>query len=256
MIEPNYGPKKVKLYEVSNTTGIVDEVERYLMPLTETSLNRLMHHGEDGMIILSAARSEVESENPRLDLTDEFNQAMEAVGGLKSIDSDALYDVKKDWLKRRNAKKDQQLRNDIREAGYSYTPVFGGYKGTDNVVSSYEPSYVVYNRFVGGQRGDFKDLERFGIDMCRKYNQDSIYLQKPGEAPIYVDDQGNQVSTSSSKNFKFNRPGEMFFTTTSRDKTNPQQFTADISFNECYIRLRPATYNERLRRTKQGEIIL
>lgn len=251
----NYGPKKITLNEVSND-GMTTEVQRYVMPLTETSLNRIMKHGETGMIIISACRSEVDSSNPRLSLRDEFEKDAEFVGGLKSIDSDALYDFEHDWLKRRNARKDKELRQDIQEAGYSFTPVYGGYKGTDSVSSSYEPSYIVYNRLRNGEEGNFDDLKQFALDMCRKYGQDSVYVQAPGEAPVYLDDSGNQVNRSSSKNFKFNRYDQEFFTTTSRDKTNPQQFTADIQFESVCINLRPASYNEKMRRTKQGEFIL
>lgn len=232
------------------------EVQRYVMPLTESSLNRIMKHGDKGMIIISACRSEVDSSDPELSLRDEFEKDAEFVGGLKSIDSDALYDFERDWLKRRNARKDQELRKDIQEAGYSYTPVYGGYKGRDDVQSSYEPSYIVYNYYTDGHPGDFDDLKQFACDMCGKYGQDSVYVQAPGEAPNYLDRNGNQVNRTSSKNFKFNRDQEEYFTTTSRDKANPQQFTADIQFESVCINLRPADYNERMRRDKQGEFIL
>ena len=251
----NYGPKKITLNEVSND-GMINEVQRYVMPLTESSLNRIMKHGDNGMIIISACRSEVDSSDPELSLRDEFEKDAEFVGGLKSIDSDALYDFEHDWLKRRNARKDKELLQDIQEAGYSYTPVYGGYKGRDSVQSSYEPSYIVYNYYTDGHPGDFDDLKQFACQMCAKYGQESVYVQAPGEAPKYLDKDGNKTNRKSSKNFKFNRDQEEYFTTTSRDKTNPQQFTADIRFNECYISLRPACYTERMRRTKQGEYIL
>ena len=250
-----YGPKKITLNEASDD-GIIREVERYVMPLTETSLNRMMKHADNGMVILSACRSEIDSSMPELSLRDEFEQDAEFVGGLKSIDSDALYDFEHDWLKRRNARKDKELRKDIEAAGYSYTPVYGGYKGRDDVQSSYEPSYVVYNYYKGGEPGDFEDLKQFALDMCAKYGQDSVYVEEPGQAPNYLDKNGNQINTASTKDTKFNRDDEMFFTTISRDKTNPQKFTKDIRFENRYIPLRPADYNEKMRRIKQGEVIL
>ena len=70
----------------------------------------------------------------------------------------------------------------------------------------------------------------------------------------YID--GNQMNSSSSDEFKFNRDQEEYFTTKSRDKSNPQRFTADIVFENLYIPLRPGDYNERLRRIKSGEYIL
>lgn len=255
MNELNYGPKKITLNEI-NRDGMLTAVERYVIPLSETSLNRLRMHGENGMVIVSACRSEVDSSNPELSLRDEFEKDAEFVGGLKSIDSDALYDFEHEWLKKRNARKDKELLDDIRKSGYSYTPVFGGYKGTDDVQSSYEPSYVVYNYKRGGEPGDFEELLQYALEWCGKYRQDSVFVQRPGEAPVYLNRHGEQVNSTSTKNTKYNRYGEMFFTTTSRDKTNPQQFTSDIQFENRYIPLRPACYTEKMRRTKQGEYIL
>jgi hypothetical protein len=92
--------------------------------------------------------------------------------------------------------------------------------------------------------------------MCKKYKQESVYVQRPGEPPVYLDCDGNQMNSSSSDGFKFNRDQEEYFTTKSRDKSNPQRFTADIVFENLYIPLRPGTYNENMRRRKSGEYIL
>lgn len=241
-----YGPRKINLFEEN----------RYVMPLSETSLNRLRKHGENGMIILSACRSEVDSSDPGLSLRNEFEKDAEFIGGLKQIDSDTLYDFEHKWLKRRNQKKDQELQKDIRQAGYSYTPVYGGYHGQDDVQSSYEPSYVVYSYDRNGQPTDFQALVEFGLEMCKKYHQESIYVQAPGKAPVYLSQDGSQINSSSSDDFKYNRDDQEYFTTTSRDKNSPQRFTADIVFENAYIDLRPASYNEQLRRDKSGEFIL
>lgn len=250
-----YGPRKIIL-ETLDKSGNVINKEWNLMPLSEASLNKMMEHGKTGMVIISANRSEIESSNPELDLTDEFEKSLEKKGGVQGIDSDAMYDEMKNWLKQRNARADNELKKDIRDAGFSYTPVFGGYHGRDAVVDSYEPSYVVYSYNRDGGLIKFDYLEQFAIDMCRKYKQDSVYVQRPGDPPVYLDADGNQVNSTSSDNFKFNRDDEEFFTTTSRDKSHPQRFTADIVFESMYINLRPASYNENMRRIKSGEYIL
>ena len=250
-----YGPKKI-IVECCDWAGRYVEQERNVMPLSEASLNKMMQHGENGLVIISANRSEIESTNPEHDLTDEVEASLEGKGGPQAIDSDAMYDEMRAWLRHRNAHADNRLRNDIRHAGFSYTPVYGGYHGTDGVVDSYEPSYVVYCYDRKGNERDFQDLERFALDMCRKYKQDSVYVQRPGEPPVFLDADGNQLNASSSKDFKFNRDDEEFYTTTARDKTSPQRFTADIVFESMYIPLRPASYNENMRRVKSGEYIL
>ena len=251
-----YGPKLI-VREWRDRNGELRREERNVMPLSESSLNRMMDHGKTGMVIISANRSAIDSEDPRLSLRPDFERYLKSVGGYDSIDSDALYDEERNWLKRRNAKADKTLKRDIIDAGYSYSPVYGGYHGQDSVRDSYEPSYVVYNHKRGGDNpGDFRELERFAITMCKKFRQDSVYVQAPGSSPKYLDCDGNQVNMSSSNNFKFNRDDEEFYTTTRRDKSNPQRFTADIVFENMCVPVRPGDYNENMRRLKSGEYIL
>lgn len=241
-----YGPKKI----------IVNEQVKNVMPLSESSLNQMMDHGKTGMIIISSQVSSIEREDPNLDLTAQFEKSLEQKGGIQSIDSDALYDEMQAWLKRRNKAADKQLRDDIHDAGFSYTPVYGGYRMKETGEESHEPSYVVYCYNRNGDLVKFDYLEQFGIEMCRKYKQESVYVQRPGEPPVYLDYNGNQINRTSSDNFKFNRDQEEYFTTTSRDKSSPERFTADIVFENMYIPIRPGDYNENMRRRKSGEFIL
>ena len=252
----NYGPKKITLTEVKRGTNEVIDREHNVMPLSETSLNRMMEHGKTGMIIISSQVSSIERNDPELDLTSEFEKSLKEKGGIGSIDSDALYDEMENWLRRRNAYADRELKKDILNAGFSYTPVFGGYKMKETGEETHEPSYVVYCYDRNGQPRDFQELKDFALKMCRKYKQESVYVQAPGEPPVYLDADGNQLSSTSTNNFKFNRDDETYFTTKSRDKSHPQRFTADIQFESMYIQLRPGDYNERLRRDKSGEYIL
>ena len=253
----NYGPKKITLTEVKNGTREVVEKEHNVMPLSEASLNRIMDHADkDGIVIISSQVSSIEREDPELDLTAEFEKSMEKKGGIQSVDSDALYDEKQEWLRRRNAFADKQLRKDIHDVGFSYTPVFGGYKMKETGEESFEPSYIVYPYTRKGELVKFDYLRQFALDMCRKYKQESVYVQGPGDPPVYLDKDGNQINTSSSNNFKFNRDNETYFTTASRDKNSKQRFTGDIVFESMYIPVRPGDYNERMRRQTLGEFIL
>lgn len=251
-----YGPKLI-VKEWRDRNGNVKHEEHNVMPLSESSLNQMMDHGKTGMVIISANRSAIDSENPKLSLRPDFEKYLESIGGYDVIDSDALYNEEQNWLKRRNSKADKVLKRDIIDAGYSYSPVYGGYHGQDSVQDSYEPSYVVYNYKRGDNNpGDFYELEQFAITMCKKFKQDSVYVQEPNSSPKYLDGDGNQVNMFSSNDFKFNRDDEEFYTTVKRDKSNPQRFTADIVFENMYIPVRPADYNENMRRRKSGEYIL
>ena len=127
-----------------------------LRKINEGGINRIMSHGENGFIVISANRSEVFSSNPECDLTDE---------------------------------------------------------------------YVKY---------------------CKLNN----------EEPNYVGQNGEKQNSSSSKDFKINRDDEMFYTTTRRDKNDPQRFTADIQFENMYRSAGPSTYFNRMKRMKTGEVFL
>ncbi len=250
-----YGPKRIVLEEM-NRKGEFVRQEHNVMPLSESSLNQMMDHGKTGMIIISGNRSTIDSDNPKQSLRPAFDKYINKMGGYEAIDSDALYNEEQDWLRRRNAAADKQLLQDIKNAGYTYTPVYGGYHGSDGVQDSYEPSYVVYNYKRSNEPADFQELEALALKLCSKYHQDSVYVQRPNQPPVYLDCDGNQVNSSSSDNFKFNRDKEQFYTTNKRDKSNPQRFTSDIVFENLYIPLRPASYNENMRRLKSGEYIL
>lgn len=241
-----YGPKSI----------LINEEKKNVMPLSESSLNQMMDHGKTGMVIISSQVSSVERTDPKLDLTAEFEKSLKDRGLLQSIDSDAVYDEMQEWLKKRNKAADRQLLKDIMEAGFSYTPVYGGYRMKETGEESHEPSYVVYCFDRNGKPRDFQELKEFALKMCLKYSQESVYVQAPGEPPVYLNYDGDQVNSSSSNNFKFNREKEEYFTTTKRSKTAPQRFTADIVFESMYIQLRPGDYNENMRRRKSGEYIL
>lgn len=232
--------------------GKITEVRHCVMPLSEASLNRMMEHGKTGMVILSANRSAIDSDNPDNSLRPEFESWCKR----KKIE-EPDEEMENEWLRQRNVRADRELKRDIIEVGWSFSPVYGGYKGTDGVTDEFEPSFVVYNYDrKGNGKENFDELKQFAIDMCGKYHQDSVYVQAPNEPPVYLNARGEQVNDSSTLNFKFNRENEPYFTTTKRDKDNPQRFTGDIVFENMYHKLRPADYNERLRRGIQGEFIL
>lgn len=228
--------------------------KRGLRKINEGGINRIMRHGENGFIVISANRSEVYSDNPECDLTNEFMDYCEA-NNIEPNDEKA----QKTWLSQRNSNADNELKEILKSSKYGFTPVFGGYHGSDDVVDSFEPSYIVYNHVKGGGAGDhldFNELRQFGIDLAKKFKQESVYVQGPNEAPNYLGQDGQKQNSSSGKNFKINRDNEMFYTTSKRDKTNPQRFTADIQFESMYRGAGPSTYFNRMKRVKTGEVFL
>lgn len=246
-----------------------------LRKLDEGGLNRIMYHGRNGFIVISANRSEIYSKNSQLDLTPEYmewcNKENVAPEDKKNMDL---------WLRMRNNEVDKELHNRLKSSKYAFTPVYGGYHGTDNVSDSFEPSYIVYNHSKGDSKEylNWDELFNFGLELAKAYKQDSVYVQAPNEAPIYVNGNGEKVNSRESKNFKFNDYTQEFFTTAKKEKrtkdehgltTPPQRFTAEIEFENVdrndirpvifeniykYYKAGPSTYFDRMKRRKLGEV--
>jgi hypothetical protein len=143
--------------------------------IDEVTLDRVLKkHGNNGMINISANRS------------------------------DEPQDV--------NDKNTKELIRDLKRSGYSYLPTYGGYRGADGEEGDYEPSFVVFNYDVNGNAGDFDELRQFALTLCGKYNQDCVLIKAPGEAPIYVDSEGNKINSRESSNTWKNDPSQTYFT--------------------------------------------
>lgn len=220
--------------------------------LKETSLNRIRKHGEEGLIIISTNRSSVYSDNDSNDLSSEYKD------WLNANNFEDTEENEKAFLDERNKECDMELKRYLISAKcpYTWTPVFGGYHGKDSVVDSYEPSFIVYNSKNPHKDGEcsWEDLKKRALDWCKKYKQDSVYIQAPNEPPVYLDKDGNKVSGHSTLNFKFNDKDEEFYTTTKRKKKIPHRFTADIMWESMRLRSKPSSYNDKMRRSYQGEV--
>lgn len=186
--------------------------------LSEATINRIIDkHGKNGFIIVSANRSDEDRDT--------------------------------------NKNNTLSLINDIKNSGYSYFPVYGGYKGTDGVVDEYEPSFFVANYDRNGNVGDFDKLKSLAAEWCGKYNQDSVLVKSPNDPPIYIDRMGNKVSANSSNNVSINNPNKEFFTALYKKPQGTNRFTYDINF-ECYCNPNPCTLNEYMRRKSSGELLI
>ena len=111
-----------------------------------------------------------------------------------------------------NEQRTKNLISDLSRSGYRYLPVYGGYHGTDGVDDSYEPSFMVFPYDREGHEEEFDGLEDFALDMCGKYNQDSVFILRPGCVPHYYDENGKVKDKRASLELKMNDPSQMFFT--------------------------------------------
>ncbi len=218
---------------------------------TESSINKIMQQGENGMIITSICRSSIESDVPENDLSEEFK--LWCYKNHRKPDKAS----KEKFLEERNAQADRKLKEELKdpENPYTYAPVYGSYRGTDGVVDESEKSFIVFNSYnrYKNKQGSWEDLYNRAIKWCKEYKQDSVFIQSPNEAPYYVNQYGKKISVKSSKNFKFNVPDETYFTTVKRKK-GASNFTADILFENFIRRDLPTSMMDRMKRSQRGEI--
>lgn len=257
-------PDVKHLNEVNRLRETDYKEHRLIRPINELKLFRILKHGENGYIIISANRSEIASSESDNDLTPDY---------LKYIKEHNINDTpqtQRAWLKKRNEECDQELSDYLRssDSPYSFNPVYGGYHGKDNITDDFEPSFIVYNYTKKGEPiKNFKGLYDFALSVCAKYKQDSVLVCEPGKAPNHVNRHGQIQNNSSSKRYKFNKDNEAYYTTTKRDKglrngepnkyNKPQRFTADIRYEgKLYHDIGPASYGEHMRRGQQGEYFL
>ena len=173
-----------------------------------------------------------------------------------------------DMPQQENNENTRSLIQDIRATGHSYLPVYGGYKGSDGVVDKFEPSFVVFNYDRKGEKTDFSDLEKFAVEMCGKYRQDSVLVVRPGEKALYLDKDGAVTGEEGDTPPILNDPTQQYFTslikTQSIDKEHPERskrWTYDMHFNEgrewnLYSNPNPCTLTEMMKRDSWGEVLL
>lgn len=129
--------------------------------LEKITLDRIINkHGNNGLIIVSANRT--------------------------------------DMPKERNEEKTRELITDLRNSGYSYLPVYGGYKSPDGVEDEYEPSFLVFNHTTDGENGDFEDLKKLALYLCGKYEQHSVCVKEPNKPPVYLNKNGEKENKRES----------------------------------------------------------
>ena len=121
-----------------------------------------------------------------------------------------------------------ELKALIKNAGFSFKEVAGGFienKGTSNEKEVHEKSFVIYNFKQGGKEANKGELLRFAMQMCKRYNQDSILYREKGDKPRYYTKNGKVDSTFKNK-FIFNDKQQEYFTDLKKGKNN-ERFTLD-----------------------------
>ncbi len=164
-----------------------------------------------------------------------------------------------------NTKATQDLIKNLKNSRFSYLPFYRGHHGSDDVVDSYEPLFIVFNYNGQGEPQDWNELYSFALEMCGKYEQTSVYVNAHGKAPNYLNRNGKKVNKHSSKNYVKNDLSQESYTSLSSPKEIEdnmskgfqvgRRFTSDIQFdNGMYVNPMPGQLSERMRR--KGEVMI
>lgn len=203
---------------------LLDEDFSKYRKLDESTLNRLIKgHDKDGYAIISASRG--------------------------------------DKTPSENNKRFDELKEKVWSLGYSYVPVFGGYK-EDDFGEVLEKSLFVLPK--NKRSGDI-DLEKFFSDMKelgKEYEQDSVLVKYPDENPRYLELSTGELGASFDGELLLNDVTQQYFTSLKKwnvdkygdsIKGKPQRYT--FTTNEVYLREQPKTISEAHRRSLLGEIV-
>ena len=148
----------------------------------------------------------------------------------------------------------------LKKSPWSYMPVYGGFienKGKVNETVVYEKSFMIFNYDKKGNPNKLDDLFNFGVELSKKFNQDSFLYHEPGKTPTYYK-YGKHISVFSDK-MKFNDYAEEYFTDLHQHTHENSGIPAKVTrfkFIGCYANPKPQVVCTRFMRDKAGEIFL
>ncbi len=162
----------------------LDEAYKIAGVITEDSLNRLQEvHRKNGYAIVSACRNE--------------------------------------FTKEENEKRTNQLKEILQKSSFSFKKVLGGFIETKEDGSKKEvkeKSFIIYNYDKNGNVAEKDKLFKFALQICKKFNQNSILYSEKGDKPRYYTQQGKVDSSFSNAGFTFNDKKQQYFTDFSKNK--------------------------------------
>ena len=102
------------------------------------------------------------------------------------------------------------MRLAIKESPFEYSSIYDYHKDSPLYEPMYDylreadllvPSFIVYSlgrsSTIHKPVIQFDELYNFAVELCKKYKQDSVYIQPPNQAPFYVDGNGDKISDDS-----------------------------------------------------------
>lgn len=244
-----------------NNKLTIKESAKGFIQLNEMTLKRLTKgHHKDGYVILSACWQYIDSKTGHcVYFDDDTKEYLDFVTG-DVVDSDDL--LRGQELTTENNRRTKNLKKDIISNNFSFIPVFGGYRYDDGT-EGYEDSFVVFPFDRNGNPIDIDTVVNVCKNLGEKYNQESILINKPGEAPYYYnvsDHEQTMTFSDDPEDWDINDLSKQFFTAlkTYNSKKHPdyngkpQRFTME----DVYITSQPSTIMGAHSRSLSGEFCI
>jgi hypothetical protein len=214
------------------------DLDEYSYNINDSSLTRFYTHYKNGEMILSACRHGMPKNKEFSQFSKE--EMEQYFANISATDS---------------------LKHDIRLKGYGYVTTMGGYPESNDsgpgTVDVTEISFVVP---FNPKTMDEKSFIQFGLDMCRKYNQDSIMVSGfkdiAGGRPVFLNRNSNIEAVFNS--FRPYKPDDKYYTV----QKNGKGFVIDAvdlsgmnHLVKYYFGIHvPVTMNDSVMMRKDGEI--
>ncbi len=203
-----------------------------LQPITEADLSRIVtDYMDDGFIIITSDRScEAEQGLPAGEPCPEDLAAAQA---------------------QINQENFPKLQKAVRDAGFGYVPVLGGYKEQLPTEPGEPKQYVdtddPEDSLLIHSRKKPQELMQLGIDLSKQFNQDSFFYKPPADTDknAYWIKQDGSIDMTF-KDFTYNDISQIYYTQLA--KKPHRRFTALPESFQFYLRKHPVSVSEARRR--------
>lgn len=152
-----------------------------------------------------------------------------------------------------NNRRTDELASDIKSLGYGYIRILGGYienKGTENETEVTEESFFV------PKPKNIEDSKFFddAIDLCKKYNQDSVLISLPKFTEFGYYDKNGEFDFSPGEDFIANEKQiGKYFSQLVKGSRAGKKFSFDDIKVEWVASRHPASVSQAVLMSKNGE---
>ena len=200
-------------YEIESVSKKIENMKSTLF--SESNWGRITQHIDNGCMMISACRGERTEEE--------------------------------------NKKKTDELSNDLRDLGYGYIRILGGYienKGTEDEKEVTEESFFVPKPKNTEDKKFFDDA----IKLCKKYGQDSVLISLPDFVDFgYYDKNGDFDFSPGEKFIANDKQIGQYFSKLVKGSRAGKKFAFDDIKVEWLATRHPASHVQAVWMSKQGE---